>query len=90
MGGQAFIVSCLFDRVDHAANGRFGGGPGAVGSVSLGSGARLNAKGRQTVPAGETVVFETPGGGGLGDPTERDVELAARDVAAGLSAIPHA
>jgi N-methylhydantoinase B len=90
LGGQAFIVSCLFDRVDHAANGRFGGGPGAVGSVSLGSGARLNAKGRQTVPAGETVVFETPGGGGLGDPTERDVELAARDAAAGLSAIPHA
>jgi N-methylhydantoinase B len=88
VGGEAFTVSCLFDRVAHAARGRFGGGPGAVGSVSLGSGAPLGAKGRQTVPAGETVVFETPGGGGLGDPAEREPELAARDAAAGLGATP--
>jgi N-methylhydantoinase B len=89
LDGRAFTVSCLFDRVDHAAQGRLGGGPGALGSVSLGAGAILSAKGRQTVPAGETVVFETPGGGGLGDPGDRDADHVARDAAAGLGAIPH-
>jgi N-methylhydantoinase B len=82
--GQAFTVSCLFDRVDHAARGRFGGEPGARGSVRLSSGARLNAKGRQIVPAGQSVIFETPGGGGLGDPETRDPALRARDAREGF------
>ena len=84
VAGSAFTVSCLFDRVDNAAKGRFGGGAGATGSVSLGSGARLAAKGRQTVPADDTVIFETPGGGGLGDRGARPATLSARDIEAGL------
>jgi len=79
----AFTVSCLFDRVGHPARGRFGGGAGATGSVRLSSGAGLASKGRQTVPAGETVVFETPGGGGLGALADRSPERAAADRAAG-------
>ena len=70
VGGESFTVSCLFDRVEHAARGRFGGGEGAVGAVTLGSGKVIPAKGRQVIPAGETVVFDTPGGGGLGKATE--------------------
>ena len=70
LAGDPFTVSCLFDRVEHPARGRFGGGVGAPGAVSLGSGAILPSKGRQTIPAGDTVVFETPGGGGLGSVTE--------------------
>lgn len=85
LAGEAFSVSCLFDRVDHPARGRFGGGPGAKGSVALGSGARLEAKGRQLVPRGQTVVFETPGGGGLGDQSLRSGDLSERDRRAGLT-----
>jgi N-methylhydantoinase B len=87
-GGEAFTVSCLFDRVDHAARGRFGGEPGAVGQVVLGSGTPLNAKGRQAVPAGDTVIFHTPGGGGLGDVRDRAPERIEADVAAGFAATP--
>ena len=79
-----FCVSCLFDRVEHAARGRFGGRAGSVGAVTLRSGTILPSKGRQTVPAGEIVVFETPGGGGLGDPVQRRSELVAADLAAGF------
>ena len=67
----AFTVSCLFDRVEHAARGRSGGQSGATGRVSLKSGGVLASKGRQVVPAGDRVIFETPGGGGLGDPADR-------------------
>ena len=84
LAGDPFTVSCLFDRVEHAARGRFGGEAGALGAVRLSSGPRLKAKGRQTVPAGETVVFETAGGGGLGEPALREAARAADDQDAGL------
>jgi N-methylhydantoinase B len=52
--------------------------------VRLASGQPLAAKGRQGVPAGQTVIFETPGGGGLGDPDARAAELRESDRVAGL------
>ena len=82
--GRAFTVSCLFDRVLYPARGRFGGAPGATGAVRLGDGTPLASKGRQTVPAGATVVFETAGGGGLGDPSDRATALIQADLKAGL------
>jgi N-methylhydantoinase B len=36
------------------------------------------------VPAGDRLVVETPGGGGLGPVAERDPAAVARDVEAGL------
>ena len=44
----------------------------------------LRGKGSQTVPAGDRVVIEMPGGGGLGDPRRRPVERVLADVRAGL------
>ena len=86
LADDPFTVSCLFDRVDHPARGRFGGQSGAVGSVALGSGRRLPSKGRQTIPGGDTVVFQTPGGGGLGAPNDRSPDRLAHDLEAGLLA----
>ena len=40
--------------------------------------------GRQVIPAGDRVVVETPGGGGIGDPKKRAREEVARDVEYGL------
>jgi len=37
------------------------------------------------VPGGDFIRLETPGGGGFGDPAERDPEHVALDVANGLS-----
>jgi N-methylhydantoinase B len=84
VAGEAFTVSCLFDRVEHAARGRFGGEAGATGQVRLGSGRPLAAKGRQGVPAGDTVVFETPGGGGLGATERRAPDRRRTDIEAGF------
>jgi N-methylhydantoinase B len=82
-----FAILAMFDRVEHPARGRDGGGPGAPGWVGLASGARLRAKGHQTVPAGERLRLMMPGGGGLGKASERDPALVAADVRDGLVTI---
>ena len=79
-----FAYSALFDRIAHPPRGRDGGMPGAPGGVRLGSGGALHGKGTQTVPRGDRVVIEMPGGGGLGDPKARDPASVAADVRAGL------
>ncbi len=82
--GAPFGIFATFERVHHPARGREGGGPGAAGRLSLGSGAVLRPKGFQPVPAGDRLVVEMPGGGGYGDPRERAPAALARDVALGL------
>ena len=79
-----FAFSALYDRIEHAPRGRHGGGPGAAGNVRLASGKQLAGKGTQPIPAGERVIVEMPGGGGLGDPKTRDPGAVAADVTAGL------
>ncbi len=82
--GAAFVIAAAFGRVEHPARGALGGHDGAPGRLRLGSGAVLRASGRQLVPAGDSLVVETPGGGGLGDPSGRLADAVARDVRAGL------
>ena len=77
--GYDISVSCMFDRVANPARGRHGGGDGAPGRVHLDDGTPFDAKGKQPVPEGRTLVLELPGGGGLGDPGERDAAEAADD-----------
>ncbi|MGX5668070.1 hydantoinase B/oxoprolinase family protein [Rhizobium daejeonense] len=73
-----------YERVENAPKGRNGGQPGATGRLSLGSGsATVRAKGIQTIPEGDTIIIEMPGGGGHGDPNLRDPETVASDVALG-------
>jgi N-methylhydantoinase B len=75
---------CNFERVFHPARGRGGGQPGAPGRVTLRSGRPIGPKGRQTVPGGDMIRLELPGGGGHGDPRRRDPTQVADDVADGL------
>jgi N-methylhydantoinase B len=84
--GEAFTINATFERVVRPARGAGGGSHGAVGRVSLSSGEPLQAKGRQTIPPGQRLVAEMPGGGGLGDPRLRDRALLARDVEHGYLA----
>jgi N-methylhydantoinase B len=78
--GATFVMSSMFDRVTYPARGRSGGGNGLQGRVRLASGAELQAKGRQQVPAGDRLIMEMPGGGGYGNPFARDVERVRDDV----------
>jgi N-methylhydantoinase B len=80
----AFAISANYDRVLYPARGRNGGGDGLAGALSLGSGAALKSKGQQTIAKHESVIIEMPGGGGLGDPLDRDPESVAEDVHLGM------
>jgi N-methylhydantoinase B len=82
--GEAFAVSKMFDRIDHPPRGRDGGEPGAPARVYLGRGRKLKGMGREIIPAGESMVLETAGGGGRGDPADRDPEAIAEDRKNGL------
>ncbi|MFU8817906.1 MAG: hydantoinase B/oxoprolinase family protein [Pseudomonadales bacterium] len=89
--GAPFVVSKMFDRVQHPARGRQGGDAGAPGRVYLRQEAQpdveLRAKGRDEVPAGATLVMESPGGGGMGDAANRDQRLVRMDLEAGLISV---
>ncbi len=82
--GTDIQLLAAFDRIDHPPRGREGGHAGDAGAVRLGSGQRLEGKGTQTIPAGDTVIFETPGGAGFGDPAGRDQEKVCADLRDGL------
>jgi N-methylhydantoinase B len=82
--GEAFAVSKMFDRIDHPARGRAGGGAGGKGAARTGDGTRMRGMGRDVISAGARLIVETPGGGGLGSPADRDRAMLARDVRAGF------
>ncbi|MSO77377.1 MAG: hydantoinase B/oxoprolinase family protein [Alphaproteobacteria bacterium] len=79
-----FAIDATFERVHYAARGRHQGGPGAKGRLRLATGKELNNKGRQTIPTGDRIIVEMPGGGGFGAPFERPAELVLDDVLKGL------
>jgi len=81
-----FAVNAIFDRVANAPKGRFGGGDGASGRVSLddANGTTLRTKGFQVIPKGRHLVLHLPGGGGMGDAAARDPALVQRDIEDGL------
>ena len=82
--GYDFYFNAMFDRVDHPARGREGGGAGEAGRVALADGTKLRSKGRQLIKSGQRLRLSLPGGGGYGDPAHRAPALVAADLAAGL------
>lgn len=80
-----FGLFARYERVHFPPRGREGGGNGANGKLTLKeSGTALRNKGFQVVPRGERLLVEMPGGGGYGNPLERDPAKVAADVKAGL------
>ena len=71
-------VSLLTERRRTAPSGLAGGGDGATGR-NLIDGDAVPAKTSVDVAAGATVSIRTPGGGGHGDPDERDAAARERD-----------
>ena len=58
--------------------------------MSTADGRGLHPKRQQRVGAGERVVLSLPGGGGYGDPFEREPALVASDVEDGLVSVDRA
>lgn len=81
--GAPFQVFGIFDRVLNPARGREGGADGAPGWVGTVSGSAMRSMGLQTVPAGEVLRIDVPGGAGYGDPSRRAPEAVRRDTRLG-------
>ena len=78
---EDFLVFLSVERVGTPASGRFGGMSGAPGRVRLREqGTDLPGKGEVRVSAGDTLIFETPGGGGFGEPKNRERQKIERDM----------
>ncbi len=82
-----FDFSAMFDRVDHPAMGRKGGGEGAPTFVRQDDDTPMRGKGRQVVPRGKIVELGFPGGAGYGNPSDRDLAAVKRDLALGYISV---
>lgn len=80
---QRWTVSAMADRIDHPAPGLHGGRPGAPGAITDGDGRPLPAKTLLPLQPDDAIQFRLPGGGGYGDPLERDPIAVLNDVLAG-------
>ncbi|MFA5521154.1 MAG: hydantoinase B/oxoprolinase family protein [Castellaniella sp.] len=78
--GYHFRFNAMFDRLDNPPRGRAGGRDGAQGEVLLADGTRLRGKGTQVVASGQRLVLALPGGGGYGDPAQRDHAALRNDL----------
>ncbi|WP_282083066.1 hydantoinase B/oxoprolinase family protein [Streptomyces tendae] len=75
----------LGDREHHPALGLAGGGPGAPARAVLSTGERVSLKSISELAPGASVVISFAGGGGFGDPQEREPELRLADELAGYT-----
>ena len=79
--GYDFYFNAMFDRVDNPARGRNGGAKGVAGLVELADGTTLKSKGRQLIKNGQRLKLSLPGGGGYGNPNDRESEQILDDLA---------
>jgi N-methylhydantoinase B len=71
------------ERVTYPPRGLLGGLPGSAG-LDLVNGQAIAAKSRSDLEFGDIVSFQTPGGGGLFEPSERNAALIDDDIKSGL------
>ena len=81
--GHEADFQAMFDRVNHPALGRRGGGKGAPTKIAQDDGSQMKGKGKQFVPHGRTVKMAFPGGAGYGSAVERSKAAVMRDLAFG-------
>ena len=77
------VSAATFDRMRNPARGRDGGLPGITGAARLASGKDFTDKAVHTIPQGERFIVELPGGGGLGNPHDRQPARIQSDLEAG-------
>lgn len=69
-------------RYIYPAEGLFGGKPGTRAQFLV-NGQPGNSYGLTQMKPGDVVTIDAPGGGGYGDPLERDIEMVVNDVREG-------
>jgi N-methylhydantoinase B len=76
----SYRLSPFTDRIKGAAPGLFGGQAGASGRFGRADGTPLEGKRTIDVGPDEDIALETPGGGGLGNPRDRDPAAVLLDI----------
>ena len=76
---QDLMLFLSVERTQNPAKGRHGGLDGAAGRIRIeGTANDLPSKGKIRIKAGETLIIQTPGGGGFGPPQNRDTSALRR------------
>lgn len=83
-GDDAVILFMSVERMTFPAAGRGGGLAGAPGRSRIDGKPDMASKGQYRIEPGERLIFETPGGGGIGPPEARAPDDIARDLDEGL------
>ena len=81
--GQTWSMSGMYDRLKFAAQGLLGGGAGSSGMFQLQDGGSANPKELLFHAPFSRVETALPGGGGYGNPFERDPQAVLDDVVNG-------
>ena len=83
--GMPIVVFLSLERIKNPALGRAGGMAGMTGRVRLtGQSSDLPGKGEVRLGDEDRLIFETPGGGGYGDPQDRSPDAVKLDLRRGL------
>jgi N-methylhydantoinase B len=82
-GEGKWSVSSIADRTLYPAPGLLGGQTGAPGELVLNNGQRVHPKALLDLNVGDTVHVNLPGGGGYGEPFQRQLEKVLWDVIEG-------
>ena len=80
--GDVLVMLGMGNRMDYPARGMFGGGDGGL-RIHAVDGKPVHAKGRIEVAPGARMTITEAGGGGFGNPKERDRAAIAQDLAEG-------
>jgi N-methylhydantoinase B len=88
--GLPWSLSAMIERIRFAPRGLHGGRDGAFGELLLADGTELPGKRRIVLDPGAVVRMSLPGGGGRGEPSERDPGRVLADVVDGYITIEQA
>ncbi len=80
---QPWTVSAMVDRIHHPPEGILGGRPGAEGELLIDGQEEARPKTLLTLQPQQRLQLNLPGGGGFGDPLERDPQMVLDDVVDG-------
>ena len=75
---RPLIASFMAERTRFPAPGLAGGADGGTGDVRI-NGRRIDHRRQHVLTRGDQVLVRTPGGGGYGPSSERDLKLVRRD-----------